>query len=131
MPTLKTKITVLLDDVTKGTTTISTTNDGPVIYEGTIVDATANHHITPFAVTASLVKAVYILSSADIHIYTNDLSSGTPTQTFTISANHPIAWNFGDLASCPISSNITAGLYISNASGAAADIIVIVISHIS
>lgn len=71
----------------------------------------------PVAFDSSRVKAVYILSTKDITIESNDGSS--PDDTLTPKANKAISWVTGDPGTPPFSADVTK-LFLSNASGAAA-----------
>lgn len=71
------------------------------------------------AIDVSAVKAFYIVSSAAITVETNDGSS--PDDTLNLLAGQPYVWHTGSYDSFLLTADVTV-LYITNASGATANI---------
>lgn len=69
-------------------------------------------------VDQSEIQSLYISSDQDVTIKTN--SDSVPDDTFALKANQPIAWAVDDVGACPITADVTAGLFVTNASGAPA-----------
>lgn len=94
-----------------------------------VVPIAANTHYA-FNLTRSQLKTLALLSDQNITIYTNDLSSGSPTDTIALVAGIPMCWTLGTdtltaglgLVKCPITADVTAGLYITNAAASAANL---------
>ncbi len=80
----------------------------------------ANQEID-WAVTRANLKALAFSSDKACHIYTNDVSGGTPDDDITVTANQVIVWTLASdtLANCPVSVDVTK-LYVTVASGTAA-----------
>jgi len=85
-----------------------------------IADSTANG-LVAYTLDFSQAKTFIMWSTTAMTVYTNEASTGSPAQTFVLVANVPIAWSDGQVASCPITTDITA-LYVTNASGSAGDL---------
>lgn len=60
----------------------------------------------------SACQGLMIVATNAVTLCTNDLSSGSPDQTLELTADKPYTWAYGDYASCPITTDVTA-LYAS------------------
>ena len=69
----------------------------------------------------SQMKSFYMVSNQNIIVYTNDLGSGAPDNTFNLVANEPMVWTENCGLANPFTADVTAGLYVTNASGAIAN----------
>jgi len=67
-------------------------------------------------VDVSQIVSAMIMADQDITLYTNDLGTGAPDDTFVLAANNPLVWNNASPTANPFSADITA-LYVTNASG--------------
>jgi len=93
------------------------------------VPIAANTHYV-FNLTRSQLKSMEITSDIAITIYTNAASGGSPTDTIPVAAGQVIVWTLATdtltagpgLVKCPISADVTAGLYITNAGASAANL---------
>lgn len=109
----------VVESVTEGSTKINVTNDYIVdtsykITE-TIADATTDANYL-LAIDVSGLQAFSMVSTQAITVKTN--SSGAPQETFTMAANDPVIFQVGDAA---IFAGDVTSIFITNASGAAAD----------
>jgi len=110
-------------------------SDGsPVNYEKTVTSDTDTDHsqayadgtvdqLIDIAIDFSRTKGLFIGSDQDVTLETNNPggASGTPDQTFNLKANCPIEWTEDDVATNPITVDITA-IYITNDSGETANV---------
>lgn len=72
-----------------------------------------------YAVDVSAIQSIIINSTQDITIKTN--SSGAPDETLAIVANASYVWTIDSLFTNELATDITA-LYVTNSSGAAAQL---------
>lgn len=77
------------------------------------VPASSTNMLTAYVLDVSQCKGFFMVADADMTVKTN--SSGSPAQTFTLTAGTPIAWIYGS-GTCPVTSDVTA-LYITSAAG--------------
>jgi len=91
-------------------------DESEVSVSKSIPDETTDMEII-FAVPYAQIKAILLASDQAITVEVN--SSSAPDQIFTLLANQPLLWLYGDPIANPITQDITK-LYITNASGAAA-----------
>jgi hypothetical protein len=101
--------------LTHRTSTTVRSNAGSVTaYTGTY---TGTHVAQDCAADVSTIVSLAISSTTAATIKTN--SSGSPDDTLTLVANKPIIWNTDMLATlgvaCPLTVDITTGLFITNA----------------
>jgi hypothetical protein len=114
----------ITQSLTGGTATVSGgsrtfTGSGVLAVDETIANGASNVQVA-FAVTLTLIKAIAIKASRAVTIKTND--STTPDDTITLAAGQALFWgNDEDTGRLPFTVDVTA-LYVSNASGAAADL---------
>lgn len=87
-----------------------------------LVPIAANTHYT-FALNRANLKSIALFSDQPLTIGTNAANGSSPTDTIVLAAGIPLIWSLAQdgLAKCPISANITAGMFITNAAGAAAN----------
>lgn len=89
----------------------------------------ANTHYV-FNLTRSQLQTLFITSDVAIDIYTNAASGGSPTDHIVLLAGQVIAWSLVPdtltaglgLIKCPITADITAGIYVTNGGAAAANL---------
>jgi len=81
------------------------------------ISAGATDHFENFQVDVSRLQDLYMHSTEDVTVATNAPAapSGAPDQEISLPADKPIDWMTGDLASCPVTSDVSSGVYISNA----------------
>lgn len=79
-----------------------------------VVDATTDAEYL-ISLDVSKLQVFSMLSTQDMTVKTN--SSGSPQETFTLTAGAPVVWQVGDAAI--FAGDVTA-LYLTNASGATA-----------
>lgn len=71
------------------------------------------------------LKALFIIATAAMTVYTNDVSGGSPQETIHLIANVPYCWALG--GSCigsdasPLAGNVT-GLYVTNTTAGTLDV---------
>lgn len=82
-----------------------------------IPDSTTDDEVA-FTADVSLMQAIYMVSDQDVTIETNDGSS--PDDTYSLTANVPIAWYTGSGLTNPVTTDITTNIFITNASGSTA-----------
>ncbi len=82
-----------------------------------IAASATNQHIL-FNITRSQLQSMCIEVDEILHIFTNDLSTGSPTDTINLIAGQNTIWTLATdlIAKCPISADITAGIYVTNPS---------------
>lgn len=78
-----------------------------------------------FTLDVSALALLYIVSDQVITIETN--SAGTPDDTLVMVAGEPYIWHPGSLDTNLLTTDVTA-LYITNASGATANLVVLAIT---
>jgi hypothetical protein len=83
------------------------------------VVAGTNFHID-FDLVRSSLKSMCIESDVAIDLYTNAASGGSPTDHIALIAGQNIVWTLATdlIAKCPISADITAGIYVTNVANA-------------
>lgn len=118
MPTHKfeTVLTVGNDTPIKSTETVTFEKEEK--FDLSVANPTTDLAIA-LAFTAAKVKSVYLLSTQDVTLETN--SGSSPTDTIALKAGSAIKWKSGGSGSNPFTANVT-GLFVTNASGAAAQI---------
>ncbi len=94
---------------------VQTVADAEVNMDVAVASAVTDQAMA-LTLTAAKIKSMYWLSSRDVTIETN--SGGSPTQTILLTASVPLEWTASDTQACPITSNITGNIYLTNASGA-------------
>lgn len=95
--------------------TVVATGSGEVNVDETIPASQTNMLIT-LAVDVSALKSLYISSDETLTIKTN--SSGSPTDTLTITGGKPLVWYTGCGFSCPLTGDVTV-IYVTNSAAAA------------
>ena len=81
-------------------------------------------------ITRTQLKSMFLISDQNIDIYTNAASGGSPTDHIALLAGIPMAWTLATdtltaglgLVKCPITADITAGIWVTNASAAVANL---------
>ena len=118
--------------VTEGGTTITNTNthvhESVIKLQETIADATTDQQF-PIAIDLTYLDVVTLQSTVAMSVATNDASTGTPQETFTLAAGEPFIWELGQT---PVAflGDVT-DFYITNASGGAGVLNVIVSLNLS
>jgi hypothetical protein len=88
------------------------TGDTEVGYDGTIAANATNVAVNINAVHLN-IQALCIYSTVAISIKMN--SSSAPTQTINVAAGQEINWGIDHPEPCPITADVTTGMFISNA----------------
>jgi len=88
--------------------------------EVAIADSETDFEVA-LALDVSEIKALYICSTQDVTLETNDGS--TPDDTISLKANVPYIWHEDSYHDCLLTTDVTA-LFITNASGAEATLII-------
>ena len=103
------------------TKNIAVTAGSAIVIDETIPTPSTNLSVALAFVRAKL-QSIYILSDKALTLYTNDLGSGSPQDTFVLVANEPVVWRLGDpaFAVADIFAGNVTSLYVTNASGAEA-----------
>lgn len=81
----------------------------------TISASAVNQQVNPVSIPVSGLQCFVLLASANMVVYTNSPSTGSPAQTFTLYANQPFYWFSGN-GSNPITTAITQ-LYVTSTPG--------------
>lgn len=92
--------------------------------EETVEDGETDYKVTA-DVDQSAMKMLYLESSEDVTLETNDTDS--PDDTLDLKAGEPVMWHSDGFASNPFSEDIT-DLYFTNASGSDAEIVMEVLT---
>lgn len=115
---------------TTQTQTLSPTGNAEINFSVAAPIAANTHYV--LNIKRSQLVTLMIKSDQAISIFTNDLSSGSPTDTIPLLAGQEMVWalapdtltaGFG-LVKCPISADVTLGIYITNASAAVANVLI-------
>lgn len=110
------------------TVTETPTGNGEINFEQAVPIAANTNYV--IKITRTQLKAMMIKSDQAITIFTNAASGGSPTDTIPVAAGQEMVWTlatdtttagFG-LVKCPISADVTAGIWITNASAAVANV---------
>lgn len=104
------------------TATVTADNLNTIV---TSIPNSANNRVT-IALDFDNLVGYWISAPVAMTIYTNDVSGGTPTDTITLVANVPVFWVTGNPTG-EITADITADIYVTNTSGAAADLTILVL----
>jgi hypothetical protein len=101
------------------TRTATLTGDAEANLDPVVNTGVADQNVA-FTLDQSKALSIFLVSDRDVTIKTN--SSTSPTDTLTLTAGVPKVWTINDgLGECPFTADVT-GLYISNSSGAQANI---------
>ncbi len=98
---------------------VASSGTSEVNIDESIADSSTDLEIT-FTIDQSAMVSLYIESDQNITIETN--SGGAPTDTITLVANEPIIWTTNSVHSNPITADVTANIFITNASGSTANL---------
>lgn len=90
---------------------VSTVGNLSVFYGNTLTAAQANVSINA-NITQANIKLVYAYATGNATLKTN--SASAPTQTLTFVPNNALSWSTGNPANCPITANITTGMFVTN-----------------
>ena len=82
-----------------------------------IPDSSTDLEVT-FTLDVSAIQSIYIKSDEDLTLETN--SGGSPTDTITLKAGVPYIWHAGSYHTNLLTADITANIFLTNASGSAA-----------
>jgi hypothetical protein len=115
-------------EVSLGATVGNTTVNGTKAYSAdtriqldkvAINNGSTNKLVTLAGVDVSEMKALVILATQDMTLYTNDLGTGAPDDTLALKAGVPVIWTTDSLAvhPKPFTVDITSNIYLTNASG--------------
>lgn len=101
-------------------TTTYTGNDEVNI--GDSIAASTPNKLFNADIDKSQIQCMLLKSDKDVEVYTNDLSTGTPTDHISLKAGIPIIWTKDNHESCPITADVTDNIYISNTGASAAHV---------
>ncbi len=76
------------------------------------------------------IVGLVILSDQAITLYTNAPSGGVPDDTIALIADVPWIWHTGYYDAIPITADILTNLYVTNASGSAAELQIEVLTDV-
>ena len=82
-----------------------------------IPDSETDFEVT-FTLDVSAIQSIYIKSDQDLTLETND--GTTPTDTIDLKAGVPYIWHTGSYFTNLLTADITANIFLTNASGSAA-----------
>jgi hypothetical protein len=102
------------------TGSVSPTGDTEDNREFTVAGTTTDQQVA-LAFTKTKLQAILISSDQTVTLYTNDLHSGTPQDTITITANKPFVWYTGSGIANPFGGNVSTS-YWSNAGASTATV---------
>ncbi len=97
--------------------TIDVSASGEAAISEAVPANTTNLHLT-LALDQSALKSFYAVSDEAVTIKTN--SSSAPDDTLTLVAGVPMWWPGSPAGSCPITADVSAGIYVTNATANAA-----------
>lgn len=96
---------------------VTTTANNTIITSATIAAGAANVPFADVVFANTALQSVFgYCSGGNLTMKTNNATS--PNQTFTLVANTPFAWNTGSPITLPFTSNLTAGIFVTNAGAA-------------
>ncbi|MFQ5414660.1 MAG: hypothetical protein ACE5E6_09405 [Phycisphaerae bacterium] len=98
--------------------TITAADGGLVSQEFTIADAVTDQQVN-IAIDVSQLKSIYILSTQNILLETNN--AATPTDTINLLANVPYMWDASSYFTNKITADVTK-MFFTNSSGATATV---------
>ena len=105
------------------------TGDNINVYEVSIPNSADN--LVTIAIDHDLIQGYWIHAAADMTLETN--SSSSPTNTIALKANQPLFWRLHTVGQTYeyytglITADVVTDMYFTNASGAAADVKIIVV----
>ena len=102
------------------TNNITKSDTGRVQWEEVVVTATTDGQINCPTIDVSEVVLLYINSTQDVTLETND--GTTPDDTFTLKANEPYVWWLNAPFVNKLTTDITTNVFITNTSGASATV---------
>ena len=98
---------------------VTSSGSSEINIDEAIADSSTDLEIT-LTLDQSEMVSIYIESDQNITIETN--SGSAPTDTLTLVANEPIIWTTNSVHSNPITADITANIFVTNASGSTANL---------
>lgn len=104
---------------------VTLTGGSSVAISESIADGQTDKQVT-FELDQSAMQSIYIVSDQAVTIETN--SGSTPTDTLTLAANIPVIWFTGSGLTNPITADITTDIYVTNASGSAANLQIVALT---
>jgi hypothetical protein len=108
-------------DTISSTTNQENTDTATILIEEAIIVSTDT--LVAMVMDVSEMSTLMVTSTEVITLNTNDIGGGSPAKTFTIGPDDPQVWALGWTATNPWETDITA-LYITNASGSTADVVI-------
>lgn len=99
-------------------TSVTVTGTDSVRWERSVADSVTDGELDIPEVTQANITSLYLLSTQDVTLKTND--SVAPTNTITLKANRAYWWDTDDYNACLLTADITANVFATNASGGAA-----------
>jgi hypothetical protein len=107
---------------TNKTATITKSSTGRVQCEESVANGQTNFEITLPTVDISTCVAVYINSTQDVVFETNSGTPGEGVDVLTLKANEPYVWWTAAPFTNALTTDITTGVFVTNASGSAATV---------
>ena len=101
---------------------ISKSSTGRISWQEDISTGATDSKIECPTLDISACKQIFIMSTQDIIFETNSGTPGAGVDSLTLKANEPYAWWLAAPFVNMITTDITTGVYITNASGATATI---------
>lgn len=97
----------------------SLTGDGEAVFEVAIPTASTDTAVS-FPIDLSQCAGILFVSDQAVTLETN--SGGSPTDTINLAANVPYVWCTGAPFVNKVTADVTATIYVTNASGSTANI---------
>ena len=98
--------------------TITETDAAQVTIDESVADGQTDV-LVACVIDVSEIAMLFIVSSQDVTLETN--SGAAPDDSFSLRANEPLVWHTNSYHTRPLTVDVT-GLYVTNASGAAANV---------
>lgn len=124
MATLTARINVTGAGVNQEFTISQSTNALVLIDAESISNGQTDQEIAIMEVDQSAMNFLWIYSDNDITIETN--SGSSPTSTIAVTGGEGILWYTGSPFTNPITGDITGSIFVTNSSGAAASLTMLV-----
>lgn len=102
------------------TSSVTLTGDSNISTTPALLASTANQQVN-CNFTVSRLKSLLLLSDITCTVYVNAASTGSPTDTITLTANKPWFWYDGSGITCPIAgtAGVVSNLYVTVAGAVA------------
>lgn len=101
---------------------VSESAGSDLVIDEAVPDATTDKLLQTFVADVSQMKGLGILSDQNVTLKTN--STSVPDKQIAVVANEPILWNTKNGQSNPLGIVDVAALYVTNASGSTANLVI-------